>query len=343
MKRRMLAYLYYLRRPLLNFMPLLVIVLLLLLVGSFCFHTLYQQQQLSYLQAFYITFCLVFMEHLIELPTHWLLQMFYFLLPPFGLAVILDGIVRFSYHVLRRDETGKEWARAMCKTLSNHVVLCGLGRLGLRTLQQLLHLGEKVAVLEKDPQCPNLAFARKHGVPVQIGHSREEGIFEDLNIANAKSIILATNDDLANLEMALDARKLNPKIRVVLRMFDQELAAKLRESLDMELTFSTSELAAPVFATSSSDRSIANSFTINGEVIVIANLVVNPDSKLINRALREIGAGHHAFVLSLQRHGEATLFPSAQTTLAAGDGITVQTTTRGLRSIHRLNHDQEPY
>jgi PAS domain-containing protein len=36
---------------------------------------------------------------------------------------------------------------------------------------------------------------------VRVGHSREEGVFEDLNVAQAKSIILATNDDLANLEM----------------------------------------------------------------------------------------------------------------------------------------------
>ena len=59
---------------------------------------------------------------------------------------------------------------------------------------------ETVAVLEKDPQCPNLAFARKNGIPVRLGHSREEGVFDDLNVAKAKSIILATNEDPANLE-----------------------------------------------------------------------------------------------------------------------------------------------
>jgi Trk K+ transport system NAD-binding subunit len=231
----------------------------------------------------------------------------------------------------------------MCKTLDNHVVLCGLGRLGLRTLQQLLLLGETVAVLEKNPQCANLAFARNNGVPVRIGHSREEGIFDDLNIARAKSIIVATNDDLANLEMALDARKLNPQIRVVLRVFDQELAGKLRDSLDMELTFSTSELAAPVFATSSSDRSIVNSFYVNGQVLVIANLEVGAGSELIGAPIRGLGVERHVFVLSLQRGGDADLFPSAQTCLAADDRITVQTTPEHLRELHRLNGDPEPY
>jgi voltage-gated potassium channel len=337
------AYLYYLRRPVLGFLPVLGSLALVLVVGSVCFHVLYRQEHLDYLEALYITFSLVFMEHLIAFPDHWVLQLFYFLLPPLGLVVILDGIVRFSYHVLRREEHGREWAAAMCKTLTNHVVLCGLGKLGLRTLEQLLQLGEQVAILEKDPRCPNLAFARRHGVPVRVGHSREEGVFSDLNVERAKSIILATNDDLANLEMALDARKLKPDIRVVIRMFDQELAAKLRESMDMELTFSTSELAAPLFATSSSDRSIVNSFYVNGQLLVLAELTVRPGSQLEGTIVRDLGGGHHAFLLSLTRDASPRLFPSAQETLTAGDEITVQTTPVRLREIHVLNDDPEPY
>ena len=166
--RRCRAYLYYLKKPLLDFLPVLGIIAALLITGSICFHFLYEHKRLSYTEALYITYCLIWLEHLIEFPGHWLLQIFYFALPPLGLLVVLDAVVRFSYHILRRDEAGKEWVRAMCKTLDNHVVLCGLGKLGLRTLQQLIRLGEPVAILEKDPQCPNIAFARKHGVPVNL-------------------------------------------------------------------------------------------------------------------------------------------------------------------------------
>ncbi len=341
--RRFRAHLHYLRRPVIRFLPLLLGMIGLLVLGSVCFHALYAKEKLGYLEALYITYCLVFMEHLLDFPDHWVLQLFYVVLPPLGLVVILDGIVRFSYHFLRRDEASAEWVRAMCKTLDNHVVLCGLGKVGLRVLEQLIYLGEKVAVLEKDPQCPNLAYARKQGIPVHIGHSREEGVFDDLNISRAKSIILATDDDLANLEMALDARKLSPDIRVVLRMFDQEVAAKLRESLDMELTFSTSELAAPVFATSSSDRSIVNSFYVGDRLMVLANLTVRSDSALIGTKIRDLGAGEQVFVLSHARDGETTFFPSAETDLKAKDRITIQTEPATLKRVHRWNQDPEPY
>jgi voltage-gated potassium channel len=340
--RRIRAYLHYLRQPIRNFLPLLFGLAVLLAIGSICFHRLYDEP-LSYPEALLTTYFLLFGQPGNGFGHHWLLRLFDLLLPVLGLVIILDGIVRFSYHILRRDETGPEWMRAMCKTLNNHVILCGLGKLGLRTLQQLLALGEQVAVLEKNPNCPNLAFARKAGVPVRVGHSREEGVFEDLNVAAAKSIILCTNDDLANLEMALDARKLQPGIRVVVRMFDQELADKLRESLDMQLTFSTSALAAPVFATSSSDRSIINSFYVGDRLLVMAQLTVNADSGLIGKAIREIGRSDHVFVLSHARRGRAVTFPSADTVLEAGDEVTVQTEPGALRRLHEVNRDPQPY
>lgn len=342
-RQRFRAHLHYLRGPLVNFLPLLIALAVVLVAGSICFHALYREQPLGYAEALFVTWSLVSNQAPVRFPSHPLLQAFFFILPPLGLVVILDGIVRFSYHILRRDETAADWVRAMCKTMSDHVVLCGLGKLGLRTLQQLLAMGEQVVVLEKDPQCPNLAFARRYGVPVRIGHSREEGVFEDLNVARAKSMILATNDDLANLEMALDARKIRPDMRVVLRMFDQELAAKLRDSLGLELTFSASELAAPLFATSSSDPSIINSFYVGERLLVVAKLTVRAGSDLAGKQVRELGQDGRAFVLMHQHDGEAAFMPAAETALEAGDVITVQCEPPTLKDIHRLNGDTPPY
>ena len=340
--RRIRANLHYLRQPLVRFLPLLGFLGVVLAVGAVCFHQLYEPP-LSYGRALYITYCLVFMEHLLAFPNHWVLRVFYFALPPLGLVVILDGIVHFSYHFLRRDERGPEWIWAVTRTMDNHVILCGLGKVGLRVLEQLLQLKEQVVVLEKDPQCPNLAFARSHNVPAIVGSSREQGIFDKLNIARAKSIILATNDDLANLEMALDARKLKPGIRVVLRMYDQELADKIEDSFDIHLAFSTSAVAAPLFATSSSDRSIINSFYVGEQLLVVARMTVRPGSRLVEKQIKDLGADQHVFVLSHGRSGETAMFPGGNVTFNPGDEITVQSAPDVLRQLHKLNDDPEPY
>lgn len=57
--RRFRAYLHYLKRPIRNFIPPLLGLAILLIVGSICFHKLYGQEELTYLRAFYITYCRV--------------------------------------------------------------------------------------------------------------------------------------------------------------------------------------------------------------------------------------------------------------------------------------------
>src|SRR5690606_19286505 len=105
----------------------------------------------------------------------------------------------------------------------------------------------------------------------------------------------------------------------------------------------TSELAAPLFATSSSDQSIINSFYVNGRLLIVAGLVINPESKLVGMPVRELGQGHHVFVLTHVRGGESNFFPPGDLVFQAGDRITVQTQPQVLKELHRLNRDPEPF
>lgn len=334
--RRIIANIYYLRTPAVEFLPVLCGMVGLLFLGGLCFTTLYQEP-MSYREGLYHTYCLIFMEHLVAFPDHWILQLFFFALPPLGMAVILDGIVRFSYHILRRDEHSSEWVSAMSKTMKNHVILFGLGKLGLRVLQELLKLNELVIVVEANERCPNLVFAHKRGVPVRIGTGREEGILEDVNLAQAKSVIMATSDDLANLEVAIDARKLKSDIRVVLRMFDQELAEKIRESFDIHLAFSTWELSAPLFATASSDSSIINSFYVGGNLMMVATLTVGEASTLIGSTLLALRREHRVAILELRRGSTELMMPDMDTTLQLGDVVIVQCMAESLRPLRAAN------
>lgn len=344
--RRVRANYYYIRRPLREFLPALILLLGVSAVGSWSFYVLYEpkptKQPLTLMRSLYVVYGLIFMEPVVDFPDHWLLELYYFVLPPLGLVVILDGLARFGYHLLRRDETGGEWMRALAKTYKNHVVLVGLGKVGVRVLEQLIRLREDVVVLDRDPQNEHLAFAEKHGVPFLIGNSRQVGILEDLNITQAKSLIAATDDDLANLEVALDARKACPSIRVVMRMFDPELAGKIRDSFEIHQVFSTSAMAAPLFATSSSDRHIINSFYIGDKLFVVAQLTVGAESQLVGKKIADVGRDHVMYFLSHTRGGETHL-PRGETDFQIGDQIVVQAEPETLKLLHRWNGDRQPY
>ena len=137
--------------------------------------------------------------------------------------------------------------------MRNHVVLCGLGNIGFRVLEHLRKLGETVIIVEKHEDGNFVKQAKAMKVPVVIGDIRFSSVLEDVNIVEAKCLIAATDDDLANLDAALTARAARDDIRVVLRMFDQELAKKVRDGFGIETAFSTSALAAPAFAMAAVD------------------------------------------------------------------------------------------
>src|SRR6185436_21067444 len=95
-------------------------------------------------------------------------------------------------------------------------------------------------------------------------------------VQHARSIICATNNDLTNLEVALDARRLNPKVRVILRMFDQTMADKVRDGFNIRIAMSQAALSAPTFAMAAIDASIANTFVVHDELVVMQRWTVRP-------------------------------------------------------------------
>ena len=133
-------------------------------------------------------------------------------------------------------------------TYRDHIVLCGLGHLGFRILISCWRPRSAVVALEKDADARFLADAKATGVPVLVRDMQEDQALIDAGVQHARAIIIATNDDMANLEVALDARRMNPKIRVIMRLFDQRMADKFKEAALIDEAFSPAALAAPIVA-----------------------------------------------------------------------------------------------
>ena len=105
-----------------------------------------------------------------------------------------------------------------------------------------------MVALEKDGNARFLADAKATGTPVLVRDMQEDQALLDAGVQYARAIIIATNDDMANLEVALDARRMNPKIRVIMRLFDQRMADKFKEAALIDEAFSPAALAAPIVA-----------------------------------------------------------------------------------------------
>lgn len=179
------------------------------------------------------------------------------------------------------------------RSLSGHVVLLGLGKIGTRVLVRLLELGIPVVVVEENPEARGIPLARSMHVPTVIGDVTQEGVLEAAKVRRSRALLALTSTDTTNLEAALHARSLKPDLRVALRLYDDEFATAvyrtLRTAHPQALTRSrsVSHLAAPSFAVAMMGRQILGAVPVERKVLLFAALHVAGHPQLEGRTVEQ--------------------------------------------------------
>lgn len=290
-------------------------------------------QRLGWAKALYVTFSLIFFENTVPFPQKLGLQILFFAIPPIGLAAIADGVLRFGVALFNRRERKEAWQVAIASTYRDHVVVCGLGKVGYRVVKELLHLGEEVIGVEHNADGPFLDEIRQINVPVLIGDARNRDTLEKAQVQNASAIVVCTQVDLTNLDIALDARELNPGIKVVMRMFDGQLAAKVRRGFGIHTAFSTSALAAPVFAAAATRAQIEQSFYVDDVLMNVARAMVQKGSALDGITIAQAEKNLDVSIVLYKSMDAFDPHPAPDIVLRAGDCLVV---FASLESLARL-------
>jgi Trk K+ transport system NAD-binding subunit len=259
-----------------------------------------------------------------ETPDVWWIAAVQGLYPLFGFLVVGEGLVRFAFLMVSRRRGEKEWMKVKASTYRDHVVLCGVGHLGYRVLQQLVARNESVVVLEKNADAQFLDAVRQTGAPLLLRDARHDEALVDAGVPHARAIIVATDDDLANMEVAIDARRLNPRIKIVMRIFDQTLASKVKDAFKLDYAFSSSALAAPAVAAMAIDCKVLSAFELAGVPHVVAEVPIDDGSDLAGRSIVEIETEHRVRVLSRRRvNGGAETPPPSGVKTLPGDVLAI--------------------
>jgi len=298
-------------------------------------------QHLGWAEALYTTFTLVFLQPVLPFPQVPGLQLLFILVPLVGLAVVADGIVYFGVALFNRSERKEAWQVAIASTYRNHVIVCGLGKVGYRVVKELLRLGEDVVGIENNAECPFLEELRQMNVPVLPGNARQRDMLEKAHVREASAIVACTQDDLANLDIALDARELNPGIKVVLRMFDTQLAERVRRGFGIHTAFSTSALAAPIFAAAATRAQIDYSFYVDDELLNVARTVVQEGSGLEGRTIAQVEKELDITIVLHKGADGLDLHPAPDITLRAGDCLVVFASLEVLANVREMSGERE--
>ncbi|MBS9532714.1 NAD-binding protein [Mycobacterium sp. M1] len=138
-----------------------------------------------------------------------------------------------------------------------HVVVCGLGYVGLEFVRQLHDAGYRAVVVEADENNPHIAMCRGWGYPVIVGDAQLASTLDAAGVRKAARLLAVTPDSVVNTEIVARGRAQagrgseRPVLRCLARVDDPGLCLLLRiaeanhgdddSSLDF---FSTDEIGA---------------------------------------------------------------------------------------------------
>ena len=276
----------------------------------------------SPIEAIYLVLSLTFLQSGSKFPQEWFLQIFFFIMPILGIGIIAQGLADFGVLFFNRRARSKEWEMAVASTFNNHLVLIGLGHLGFRVVKQLFEMEQDVIAIELDPKVNLVEVIRKMGIPVIDGDGTRQDILESAGISRARSVILCTENDSLNLQIAVKARSLNPKIQVVIRIFDDDFAQSLHNQFGF-IALSAAGMAAPIFAASAAGADITPPINIEGIPHSLARLNISPLSKLASASVDAIENQYKVSVVLVRHDGQSNFHPPGSQPILGGDVVAV--------------------
>jgi Trk K+ transport system NAD-binding subunit/multidrug transporter EmrE-like cation transporter len=247
----------------------------------------------------------------------------------FGILLIVAGvtlstvILALITNALVSRRIEQSLGQGSIRGMDGHVVLVGLGAIGLRVLEGLRAQGRDVVVVERDESNRYVQHARGLGAPVVHGDATLGQTLRSVNLAQAGAVAILTSDDLVNLETGLAVRDelagRFAEVPVVLRVFDRALGSRLQRTFHFNHVWSTAALASPWFVGAVLGLEILATFYVRNQPFLVARLEVDEGGGLAGLAMRDLGA--RIRVVAIARDGGADLEypPRRDTRLAAGD------------------------
>ncbi|HEX3931526.1 MAG TPA: NAD-binding protein [Nocardioides sp.] len=118
----------------------------------------------------------------------------------------------------------------------DHVIVVGMGQVGIRLCTELRRLKVPVVGVERDESAAQLHVARALRIPVVVGHGADRQVLERLGLRRALALAAVGSDEYDNIAVAIAANAIAPTRRVVMRAGEQEAIAETRSLLPLGVT-----------------------------------------------------------------------------------------------------------
>lgn len=235
--------------------------------------------------------------------------------------------------------------KRMIQRLSDHYIVCGLGRVGRGVIRQRLRSDASVVAIDRSEA--HAEWARDQRIPLLVGDATLDSTLEQAGTQRASGLVAAISSDPENVYVTLSARVLNPNLRIVARATDENARNKLlqagAQTIFTPYAFIGYRLAQALLRPKVS-RFLDVSPTFEGTELDldIDQVEVTKSSRCAARTIDEsqLNQRPDLIVLAVNKAEGAVLFnPRATTRMEAGDVLIVM----GKRPTLERLHDELEY
>ncbi|MGB3493503.1 MAG: NAD-binding protein [Elainellaceae cyanobacterium] len=309
-------------------------VLLLLSVGTILFWRFYPN--ISLVDAFFATMVLLlggygdrFDDFGLDVPVPGWLRLFGLMLTLAGTAfvgvlyaLLTEKLLTLRIMFLRRRLPIPE---------RNHVVVIGLGRVGMRVVRLLRQLHQPIVGIKEE------ALDSELTLPIPVITGNINSALSQVNLSQAHSIVAVTDDEMENLEWGLRVHAANPHSRMVIRTYDQRFSDRIAQLFPYAQVLCASALSAEAFVAAAFGENVLSLFRLDQQTILVTEYTIEADDTLHDRLLADIAYGYEVLPLACWRAGQdlAKFMPSDDLRLHVGDRLVVLATIGGLKRIEK--------
>ncbi len=141
------------------------------------------------------------------------------------MAYSLGMVAQFMVETQVRSILGRRKLGRELRSIKNHYIVCGFGRIGKIISHGLKSQGIPFVVIDQSPESKEIL--EEQDIPHIIGDATSDDILLEAGIERAKGLISVVLSDADNLFITMTARGLNPNLFILSRADEEATEKKL--------------------------------------------------------------------------------------------------------------------
>lgn len=241
------------------------------------------------------------------------------------IAYILGMVAQTMVELQVRSIIGRRKLGQKMKSMKNHYIICGYGRIGKIIARELAAKKMPLVVIDSDPE--EKQTMENEQTPYIIDDATNEEVLMEAGVDRAKGLVSVVASDADNLFITITARGLNPKIFILARADEEHTEKKLLRAgankVVMPYLIGGHKMAQTLIKPAVTD--FIDFAVGNREMgLEMGELVVSDKSRLNGATLVDSGIRQEMDVIIVAirtKEGEMRFNPSSQTRIEAGDTL----------------------